>query len=265
MKVRFSQIIGLFVVGTITCMVASTKADWSYDFESPLPASFVFNPIGPPTGTLSGGIDSGLLRLTDPQVLGGGPPVGGFGAETSQVFGDVRVSGIVNAAGNSDDLLGFFVRGPEVFEQCCGPLYTAALDFSSGFLEVFKVVPTPTAMNPPLITRSNSPQQGSQPLLTDLDRSYFLEFRVIDNVLDARVFEQPGGAELLHVHIVDDQGLGGPPLAPGIAGVAAARFAGALDGTFDNLSVTAIPEPSSVLLAVIGVATLGLRRRRNGS
>jgi hypothetical protein len=248
MKVHLRQIIGLLIVGYTTCMVASVKADWSYDFESNLPASFVLNPIGSPTGTLSAGVDGGLLRLTDPQVYGGGPPLGGFAADTSQVFGNVRVSAILNAAGNSNDLLGLNVRGPHVFEQCCGSAYAANLDFSRGDLEVVKLVAT-SSIPPyisPVVTRSNSPEQGSQPLLTDLDRSYFLEFTVIDNVLDARVFDQPGGAELLHVHYVDDQGRGGPPLAPGSAGVVAFRFGGSLDATFDNLSVTAIPEPRLV-------------------
>jgi hypothetical protein len=245
MKLQLRQIIGPLIVVYITCMAASAKADWSYDFASTLPASFVLNPIGPPTGTLSAGIDAGQLRLTDPQVYGGGPPLRGFAADSSQVFGDVRVSAIVNAAGNSDDLLGLNVRGPHVFEQCCGSAYAANLDFSRGDLEVVKLVATSTIPPyiTPVITRSNWPEQGSQPLLTDLDRSYFLEFTVIGNVLDARVFDQPGGAELLHVHYVDDQGRGGPSLAPGSAGVVAFRHTGSLDATFDNLSVTAIPEP----------------------
>jgi hypothetical protein len=248
MKHRRRLIYGLFGLGFAACSVSGARGDWSYDFESPLPASFVFDPHGPPRGTLSGGIDGGVLRLTDPQFLGGGSPRGGFGSETSQVFDDVRVSAIVNAAGNSDDVLGVFVRGPVVHEQCCGPLYDAHLSFvsGSGFLSVRKVVPTPTATRPPVIIRSSSPEQGNQPLLTDLDRSYFLEFTVIDNVLDARLFDQPGGAELLHVHYVDDQGLGGPPLAPGIAGVSAARQIGTLDATFDNVSATAVPEPRLV-------------------
>ena len=105
-KVRLNQIIGLLVIGTITCMVTRVEADWTYDFESPLPASFVFSTIGPPTGTFSGGIDNGVLRLRDPHNLQGGPPLGAIGRETSQVFQHARMSGVLNATGTSDDLLG---------------------------------------------------------------------------------------------------------------------------------------------------------------
>ena len=109
---------------------------------------------------------------------------------------------------------------------------------------------------PLLVVGSDSPEQGSQPLLSDLGRSYFLQFDVIGNVLDARVFDQPGGNELLHVRHVDDDGIGGPPLGPGLAGVSAVRTAGALDGAFDNLSVVTIPEPGTCILAGVGLTVL---------
>ena len=65
------------------------------------------------------------------------------------------------------------------------------------------------------------------------------------------------------MHYVDDQGLGGPPLPPGLAGVSAIREEGSLDGAFDNVSVTAIPEPGSCVLAVVGLAVLASFRRSN--
>jgi hypothetical protein len=83
------------------CIVSTGKSDLTYDFESPLPASFVVNPIGPPSGMLSGGIDGGLYRLRDPQIHSGPPPVGAAAADSNQIFGNVRISATVNAAGNS--------------------------------------------------------------------------------------------------------------------------------------------------------------------
>jgi hypothetical protein len=135
--------------------------------------------------------------------------------------------------------------------------YGARIEFDTGRLAVFKIV----NFAPLLVVGSDSPEQGSQPLLSDLGRSYFLQFDVIDNILDARVFDQRGGTELLHVRHVDDDGIGGPPLGPGIAGISAVRMAGALDGAFDNLSVVTIPEPGTCILAGVGLAVLVLFRR----
>jgi hypothetical protein len=255
MKVRLRQIIGLLIVGCAAGWGARAQGDWMYDFESPLPASFVFNQIGPPSGTFSAGIEDGLLRFSDPQINMHGPGFGGIGRETSQVFSDARMSGILNAAGNSDDFLGLNIRNQALGNST----YGARIEFNIGRLVLFKVVD----FVPVLGIASNSPEQGSQPLLSDLARSYFVQFEVIGNVLDARAYDQAGGTELLHVHYVDDQGVGGPPLGPGFAGVSAIREEGSLDGAFDNLQVTAIPEPGSCVLAVVGLAVLVSFRRSN--
>jgi hypothetical protein len=123
-------------------------------------------------------------------------------------------------------------------------------------MAVFKIVNFAAAFT----IFSDSPEQGSQPPLSDLTRSYFVEFSVIGNVLDARAYDQPGGSELLHVHYVDDQGLGGPPLPAGFAGVSAIREEGSLDGAFDNISVMSIPEPGS-WISVIGLGLFASFRR----
>ena len=255
MKVRWRQFVGVLVVGLTASLAAGAQADWSYDFESPLPASFVFNQIGPPSGTFSAGIDSGLLRFRDPQINMHGPGFGGIGRETSQVFADARMSGILNAAGDSNDFLGLNIRSQAIGTST----YAARIEFSTGRMAVFKIVNFMAAFT----IFSDSPEQGSQPVLSDLARSYFLQFDVIGNVLDARAYDQPGGSELLHVHYVDDQGLGGPPLPPGFAGVSAIREEGSLDGAFDNISVTAIPEPGSCVLAVVGLAVVASLGRSN--
>jgi hypothetical protein len=253
MNIRWKHIIGLFaIVATVACG-GSAQGDWSNNFESPLPASFAINQIGPPSGTFSAGIDNGQLRFRDPQINVHGPGFGGVGRETSQIFDDARMSGILNAAGNSNDYLGLNIRN-----QALGTsTYGARIEFNIGRLAVFKVV----NFVPVLGILSDSPGQGSQPLLSDLARSYFVQFDVVGNVLDARAYDQPGGSELLHVHYVDDQGIGGPPLPPGYAGVSAIREEGSLDGAFDNLTVTSIPEPGTCVLAVVGLTVLVSFRR----
>jgi hypothetical protein len=185
----------------------------------------------------------------------GGPNFGGIGRETSQVFADARMSGILNPAKNSNDLLGLSLRSQALGDST----YGARIGFDAGRLNVFKIVNFVGVFD----IASDSPGQGSQPLLSDLANSYFVQFDVIGNVLDARAFDHAGGIELLHVHYVDDQGIGGPPLGPGLAGVSALRNAGSLDGTFDNISVRSIPEPGSCVLAVVGLAVLVSFRRSN--
>ena len=184
-----------------------------------------------------------------------GPGFGGIGRETSQILSDARMPGTLNAAGNSNDFLGLNLRSQAVGTST----YAARIEFSTGRMAVFKIINFAAAFT----IFSDSPEQGSQPFLSDLDRSYFLQFDVIGNVLDARAYDQPGGSELLHVHYVDDQGIGGPPLPLGFAGVSAIREEGNLDGAFDNLSVTAIPEPGSSGLAGIVLGMLASFRRRN--
>ena len=256
MKIQQRQMIGLLIVGLAAGWEPSAQGGWVNDFESPLPASFAINQIGPPTGTFSAGIDGGVLRFRDSQDNMHGPGFGGIGRETGQVFNDARMSGILNAAGNSNDFLGLNIRN----QPSGSSTYGARIEFNTGRLAVFKVVNFAPAFG----IFSDSPEQGSQPLLSDLARSYFVQFDVIGNVLDARAYDQPGGSELLHVHYVDDQGIGGPPLPPGFAGVSAIREEGSLDGAFDNLTVMAIPEPGSCLLAAaVGLAALVSFRRSN--
>ena len=157
MKVRWRQIVGLLVVGLTAAWGASAQGDWIYDFESPLPASFTFNQIGPPSATFSAGIEGGLLRFRDPQVNMHGPGFGGIGRETSQVLDDVRMSGILNAAGNSNDYLGLSIRNQAMGNNT----YGARIEFHSGRLAVFKIVNFAAAF----AIFSDSPGQGSQPLL----------------------------------------------------------------------------------------------------
>ena len=254
MKSCWRHFVGVLIVGLTALWGGSARGDWTNDFESPLPASFVINQIGPPSGTFSAGIEDGLLRFRDPLVNPHGPGFGGIGRDTSQVFDDARMSGILNAAGNSDDFLGLNIRSQAIGTNT----YAARIEFSTGRMAVFKIVNFAAAFT----IFSDSPEQGSQSLLSNLARSYFVEFDVIGNVLDARAYDQAGGNELLHVHYVDDQGLGGPPLPPGFAGVSAIREEGSLDGAFDNISVVSIPEPGSCVLAVVGLAVVASFRRR---
>jgi len=76
--------------------------------------------------------------------------------------------------------------------------------------------------------------------LTDLARSYFLQFDVVGNHLTARVFDVEGGTQLLIVKYTDT-GVGGPPLTTGIGGVSAVTTGGPVDGTFDPVGAEPLP------------------------
>src|SRR5207248_7165328 len=107
--------------------------------------------------------------------------------------------------------------------------YAAGVDFVTGVLRVAKVL---GGGAPVEVVISADDSQGNQPPLTDLARSYFLQLDVVGNQLTARVFDVEGGTQLLIVYYTDT-GVGGPPLAAGMAGVSAVSTTGGpVDGNF---------------------------------
>jgi hypothetical protein len=205
-------------------------------------------------------ISTSLTRTPAQGGIGGIAGFGAFGLEPSQIFRDVRISAVLNPAGNSDDLLNL-TRG----HGGVG-VYSAGIDFSSGRLTMAKLLPG--GLGPVAIFNSDDPNQGSQPLLTNLNRSYFLTLDVIGNEVDARVYDQLGGSQLLHGHFTDNN-LGGSTLQPSIAGVSVIWLGTNvtnLDGSYDNLSAVAIrpiPEPSSAVLLSAGLIVGIVRCRRS--
>lgn len=261
MKTASSRVVFQLAAGWAASIGCFAKGDFSYDFSSPPPASFVTGQIGTTSATFATSFNDGILRLSDSRTpaQGGAGGIFGFGAfarEQSQIFGDVRISAILNPLGNSDDLLNV-VRG----RRDVG-LYTAGIDFSSGRLGIAKLLPE--ALGPVAVYNSDDPNQGSQPLLTDLNRSYFLELDIIGNEISSRVYDEPGGTQLLQVSFLDDN-IGGPALEPSFAGVSVIWIgtnSTNLEGSFDNLSATAIPEPTSGILLGAGLVVAIVRLRR---
>jgi hypothetical protein len=254
MKAPVKWVVFLLAASWVVACGGFAKGDFSYNFASPPPASFQTGVIGPPSATFSASFANGMLRLSDSRTpaqggIGGSPGFGAFGLEQSQVFRDVRISAVLNPAGNSDDLLNI-TRG----HGGVG-VYSAGIDFSSGRL----------TLGPVAMFNSDDPNQGSQPRLTNLNRSYFLTFDVIGNEINARVYDQSGGNQLLHGHFTDNN-LGGPALQPSIAGVSVIWLgtnATNLDGSYDNLSAMAIPEPNSAIWLTFCLVVGIVRFRRS--
>ena len=169
---------------------------------------------------------------TSPPAQGGTPV--GFAGETSVVFDDVRVSGIVNPTGTTDNLLNLLAR----FDLQANNVYAVGIDFGAGVLSVAKIV---GGGGPVDLVLSTDAGQGNQPPLKELARSYFLQLDVVGTQLTARVFDVEAGTQLLIVNYTDT-GVGGPPLASGIAGVSVLSLtSGPVDGNFGPVGAEPLP------------------------
>jgi hypothetical protein len=235
---------------------STAYAGYSYDFATPPPATFVSKGLstsGATSPTFSSIVSGGILRISDPTRPEAGGAVIGSALETSEVFTDVRATATLNPAGTSINSLNLLVRyGPVTRAR-----YVSGVDFRTGTLVVAKVIDD----RPVQFVFSTDPGQGSQRPLTDLARSYFLQVDAIGNNVTARLFDSPGGAQLRMVNYTDT-GVGGRAFASGYSGVSVVSFDNPrMDGTFDNFSSTAVPEPGFAVAGVLlGVA---LCRRRH--
>jgi hypothetical protein len=107
-------------------MAWGAHADWFYDFQKAPPSSFVTGPGGPPSATFSSSVGDGVLQLSDTTLPANGGAAVGAGLETSQVFTDVRVTGTVNPAGTTNNLLLLLARDDGI-----GNDYSAGIAFAN--------------------------------------------------------------------------------------------------------------------------------------
>src|SRR5262249_24580623 len=154
-----------------------------------------------------------------------------FAADLEEVFTAVRVAGTLNPTGTTNNILNLSLGDTQ------GHAYGASIDFSAGVLIVAKIN---VAVAPVDLVVSTDSSQGSQPPLTDLARSYFMEVDFVGNHVTARVFDSEGGTQLLVVNYTDT-GVGGPTYTSGWVGVSAVSTGGVVDGTFGPVGAKAIP------------------------
>jgi hypothetical protein len=205
---------------------------------------------GAPSATFTSSVSDGILHLRDSTHPSSGGAFLAKALETSQVFTDVRASATLNPAGTTDNGLNVSVRE----SLATGNSYVAGLDFQTGRLVVGKIY----GRVPEVFVFSTDPSQGTQLALTDLARSYFLQVDAIGNKVTASLYGFAGGPQLLQVNYTDI-GVGGPAFTSGVSGVSAVSDNGTtavrLDGTFDNFTSTAVPEPGAAVLGVfLGLA-----------
>jgi hypothetical protein len=253
----------LCLVAAMTSLLGpAAYASFSYDFSTQPPATFVssgelYN--GALSPTFSSSVSGGVLHLSDTTHPGSGGAFLGTATETSQVFTDVRAAATLNPAGTSNNILNVSVR----YSPATGNAYAVGVDFQDGTLLIGKIV----ADRPVQSVLSTDPSQGSQLPLNDLARSYFLQVDAVGNHVAARLYDSPGGDELLALNYTDT-GAGGPAFVSGLSGVSAVsdrdgRNPLFLDGTFDNFASTAVPEPGVAGAgAFLGLTLLQRRRAR---
>ena len=163
----------------------------------------------------------------------------GTAFETSQVFTDVRLTGTLNPAGTTNNLLLLNAR-----DDLDGNEYHAGIAFvdgpngvRAGTLQIGKS----RAGMPVDFVQSSDDSQGNQPPLQNLATSYFVQWDLVGNQQTARVFDQEGGTQLLVVHYTDTD-VGGLAYTSGFAGFIAVALVGPLDATFGPVGAAALTE-----------------------
>lgn len=249
-KVRLAAFV---CAGLVLWAAAGASANWSYDFNSgSLPAYPFFTTVAVPPGDVATYVPSaagGYLRMEDTRALsagGGGTAVAG---NLAQSFSDVRVAAILNpTSSTSSNQSGVLARG----NFSTGAAYSAGFNFYYGILFVARN--DPVAGN----TVIKSSDLGQLPI-APTNRSYYIQLDVVGNSLSAKLFDAPGGSQLLWASWTDTTG---SPFASGNAGVFAQTFGtGRINETFDDISAAVIPEPATLVLCSLAAGWL-IRRRR---
>lgn len=250
----------LFASATlVVCLTAGAHADWSEDFNgSTLNNSWFFGSAtgaGSPSGSFApndqfnnypDAIVNNQLQMADSAAVGAGGAANAFGV-VLEAFSDVKVTGTLNPNGNmaSSDTIALIARG----NIASGEFYAAELSLEDGKLIIFR--------NDNLAGAASDLDEVTIPGL-DNTSSVFVDFRVVGSSVSADAYDAPGGNLLGSVSATDSN------YTAGLSGVLA-FFANDLNkpllAEFDDLSSMAIPEPTSLVLAIAGLCA-GLARRR---
>lgn len=251
MRIFSSQI--LLVCSTILGLLGSTtnaaSADtFSINFEEAIPEGALFfqetpNGITSFTPTTRAINDNTVLQLSDDVPFSeGGASIISI-VNPVEVFGNVKVSALVNPTGDTNDQFLLLARlNLETFDT-----YVAGVDFATNRLFLNKIIGGEVPASP-IVEASD--------ILPDLHQPYVAEFSVIGNELTARLFDEAGINQIFELSTVDTDN----PLLAGATGISVDNSDVAfpnsddpISGTIDNFAAEPVPEPSAMLgLLVVG-------------
>ena len=246
------------MAASITCLICGiARADWTDTFDN--------NSYDQPTWTFFSSPSGGTASIVDVaattddylQLGGGSGIVIGGGLVLGESFTNVGVSGWVNEKGDNvgaynltDHLL---LARTTLTSGVDG--YGLILDWELDGIELNVIK-----------FDDGSPTAGGTPVMfftdtANLDQRLWVQLSVVGStnpVLTGRVFDAPSGTLLGTATYTDNSGT---PYLSGFSGIGAvADGTSGYTGTFDNIT-SVVPEPTSALLLMISVGSLGMRRR----
>lgn len=194
---------------------------------------------------------SNHLRMEDTTPVGSGGSALISGLMLGESLGDVSVGALLNM--ERDPSLDTQIMGVQARADGAGHFYQGVIDFSG----------TPTLTLDRLDGASGFSNLANTIIANfDASQDYYVTLDVYtsggtDVHLTARLYDSIGGSLITTTSYVDTSGQA--LLSAGYAGiVAVADTANALGASYDDVSATAIPEPTS--LALLGLSALLLRR-----
>lgn len=254
-------------LSTILCRAAivavalgvNARADYSDDFSSGSLANYdLYQPLFPFGAGGSYVTGSGNLSITAPQSPNPGALGPGRAASfiSGQSYQNFTVSYDLTVSGSSTkQFVGAFVQ---VTNPGLGTLngYAVGIDFSTDQLFISKV----TGENS---KGSIAPTAASSALALDLSGVYHVDYTTIFGQQSATLTDKKTGAVIASVYGTDTSytsgavglGLSLQTTTPGVSASA----------TFDNLTVTSVPEPTAWILASLGLGSLAIDSRRRKS